>query len=123
MDVDTSGSPIGLGNCNSVTRITGDLLIQNVGHLASLSDLGNLMDISGALVVENTWALTTLQLPKLELIEGSALFFHNKDLTTVAFPKLKEIGGALIVQGNTRLTSLGMGALEKIFAADTWVQT
>lgn len=123
VDTDEAGNGIPLTGCSSVTRIIGDLLIQNVGHLTSVTELANLMDISGALIVENTWNLHTVSLPRLEKVEGSMLFYHNKHVAKAEFPRLAEVGGAVIVQSNRELTSLALPMVQRIYEADAWVKT
>ncbi len=109
--ITTTADLTNLARCNV---ITGDLVIQNVAGLTSLTTLENLVNIGGNLVLSVNPNLRWLNgLNNLQHIGGGIEFFKNYSLEGInTLGKLTRINGRLRINRNPLLTNLQ--ALNKI---------
>ena len=93
----------------NITHITGNLNIQQNGHLVNLNGLNNLQSIGGNFRVSSNDSLTNLgDFPVLQSIGEEFWVRDNRELTSLGnFPVLQSIGGYFSVGSNYRLTDLG----------------
>ena len=98
-----------LSPLRNLTRITGDITIQQNEQLVNLNALNSLQAIGGWFYVTNNDQLTTLgDFPDLQTIGGDFWAYNNEKLTTLGnFTSLQSIGGYFRVNHNTKLLSLG----------------
>ena len=98
-----------LSPLRNIVRITGNLNIQQNGHLANLNGLDSLQTIGGLFSVQGNRELTDLgDFPVLQSIGGYFYVRSNSELTDLGdFPVLQSIGGYFYVRSNSELTDLG----------------
>jgi hypothetical protein len=87
-------------NC---TDILGDLTLTSFPDLPNNASLPQLQTVSGSLVVQGTYALSSVSLPSLTVVGGSLSIARNPALTYVSLPLLARIEGNLSVVNNTAL--------------------
>ncbi len=90
-------------------EITGSLIIEGYYSLTSLDGISNISSIGGGLIIENNNTLTNLDglSSELTLIGGNLDIIDNNTLTSLyGISNISSIGGDLIIENNDILTNL-----------------
>lgn len=107
-----SGAAFDVSALRALTTITGDLVI---GPTVAIEDvhLGELRVVGGAIRVVGNGLLRRLHLPSLERA-GAVMIDGNPVVTTIALPRLQIVHGALHITDNAALELIDLAALATV---------
>jgi hypothetical protein len=96
-----------LGGLSEVTKIKGDLIINEAGNLRSLDGLGGLDSIRGNFIIESSALNELAGMDDLVFISGSVTVMYNSWITSVSgLNNVKSLGNDLRICYNENLTEI-----------------